>query len=133
MSMKNKFLIFFTLISVIGAASLSGDWTVQYRVHGGIDALRALFEVMFMIIVLYLLWHKTNIGYILSLIYAAGNLVLSSLVLFEYLTLWRAGSSIYADSLVLSFVVIISAVSALILFVFDYLDYLKRRVPDQEK
>lgn len=128
-SMKTKFLTFFTLIALAGVFSIIGSWVIQYRLNAGdVNFLRAAFQIALLAVALYFLWQKSTPGYILAILYGVGNLVISGLAVLGYLTLWNSGAEFPANSLVINSIVAITALSALIVFLLDYLDYQKRRI-----
>lgn len=130
LSMKTKLLIFFVLITLAGIFSIAGSWIVQYRLGGEVNFFRAAFQIVLFVVTLYLLWQKSTPGYILAILYVAGNLVISAFAVFGYLTLWNATVEVPMNSLIVNFIVILTTFSSLVVFLFGYMDYRKRKFFD---
>jgi len=126
--MKIKFLSFFSLVACVGILSLLNSWLIQQQVHGEINFMRAIFQVALIILVLYLLWGRSNPGYVLAVIYVIANAVLYGYELFQYFILGNVEAKLSVSATLISGLIIFSAVAALILFAMDYIDYRKRSV-----
>ncbi len=113
-----------------GVFSVIGSWVIQERLNGDVNYYRAAFQIVLLAVTLYLLWRRSTPGYILAVIYSVGNLVISAFAVFGYISLWRSGAETPMNSLVISSIVVITALVALVVFSLDYLDYRQRRIPD---
>jgi len=126
--MKTKFLTFFSLIAFVGLLSIIDSWILQYQAHGEISFYRVLFQVCLLALVLYLLWKRSVQSYILAVFYTVANAGLYGYELMQFFVFRNLQAELPESATVVSIVLIIAAVSALTLFVFDYLDYRKRRI-----
>lgn len=130
--MKTKFLIFFSLIGLMGFFSICDSWIIQYQLHGGINLERSIFQICLLAFVLYMLWRRSNPSYVLALFYMVGHATIYGYELAQFFVLGNAQAQLPTSATVMSVLLILGAIAALTLFVLDYLDYRKRRVPIDE-
>lgn len=68
-------------------------------------------------------------GYILAVFYILGNAGLYGYELAQFYILGNTQAQLPASATIISFLMILAALAAIVIFALDYSDYLKRRVP----
>jgi len=127
--MKIKFKTFFALVALTGILSISDSWIIQSQLHGGIDPARAIFQIGFFALILYMLWKRSTPSYVVAAFYVVGNAAIYGYELAQFFILGNLLAKLPTSATIVSVLLIFAALSAIILFALDYLDYRKRRVP----
>lgn len=125
--MKTKFLVFFSLIALASILSTLDSWIIQYQLHGEVSSARAIFQICLVALVLYLLWRRSTLSYILATAYVLANAVLYGYELTNFFVSGSAAAPLSVGVIVVSAILIASTAAALVLLALDYLDYRVRR------
>jgi hypothetical protein len=127
-NMRNKFLIFFSLIAIATVSSILNSWILQYQFQGGIDLIRAALQVCLIVMIPYTLWRYRSIpAYILALGYTIVVSLIHGDELISYFILGTISAKLPMIFVIISLLLIGTTVAAIILFGLDYVDYRNRR------
>src|SRR5262245_66241177 len=100
--MRAKFIIFFFLIALAAILSTINSWIIQAQFHGGVNLVRAIFQIALAGSILYLLWRKSDAGYILALLYAASSALLYGYELSLYFLFGDFSAKLPTSSVIIS-------------------------------
>jgi len=131
MNMRTKFLTFFSLVAFASMLSILDSWIIQHQLRGEVSFLRATFQIALAVWILYLLWHRSSAGYVLALAYIVADAIIYGYELVQFYVLGNPSAALPAGAVIVSTLLVLSAVLAVIIFGLDYFDYRRRRIYDQ--
>jgi hypothetical protein len=100
--MRSKFTIFFFLIALATILSILDNWIIQDQFHGGVNLVRAAFQIALVVLILYALRQRAAAAYVLALGYTISVSVLHGYELSLYFLAGDASAQLPTSAVIIS-------------------------------
>jgi hypothetical protein len=125
--MRTKFIIFFSLIAAVMTLSTLNSWIIQAQFDGGVNLVRAAFQIALVVLILYALWQRAMAAFMLAVLYTVSVSLVYGYELCLYFLLGDISAKLPTRSVIINSLLIVATLLAVVLIGLDYADYRKRR------